>query len=350
MIPAGVVAQILEAGVRAPSGDNLQPWIVRRDGDTFHLAVDPERDQSLYNFRRRASLIALGAMIENMVIAAREHRLDAEVSLRREALDLVSATLAFRTADVARDPLFPSVALRCTNRRSYRKERLPAPVVEALAAALPADGRSDLRFIQDAKPKRILAEAASLNDRLLFEIKPLHERFFESVRWTPEEAERTRDGLFVKTLELGPMSAGFRAMRSWTLTRALNSLGASAFAPRHSYQTFLRSAALGFLQMSGDEPEAYVEGGRRLERVWLRATSLGLSFQPMAGMLYLLNYNKTTSGLAQLTDRQQATIARADALFRRVLPFGDRHAAIMLFRVGHARPPTATSLRREVKS
>jgi hypothetical protein len=68
---------IVEAGTLAPSGDNLQPWIVKWRQDALRVSVDPARDRSLYNYRRRASLIAVGAMVENMVIAAGEHGLAA---------------------------------------------------------------------------------------------------------------------------------------------------------------------------------------------------------------------------------------------------------------------------------
>jgi len=55
--------QIVACAFSAPSGDNLQPWLVTwRDG-VLSLAVDRNRDCSLYNFNYRASLIALGAML-----------------------------------------------------------------------------------------------------------------------------------------------------------------------------------------------------------------------------------------------------------------------------------------------
>ena len=350
MLAPEIADTILKAGAQAPSGDNLQPWRVRwQSADAFLLEVDPERDRSLYNFQRRASLIALGAMIENMVIAARERGFETAVALRDAPDRLLSATLTFARAGVTADPLFRFIATRCTNRRPYERRPLAPGELDVLRASVPADGQSDLRFYQDPAEIRTIARAASLNDRLLFEIKALHERFFENVRWTESEAERTRDGLFVKTLELGPMAPGFRAMQSWRLTRALNLVGSSLFAPNHSYQTFLRSPAMGFLQMADTSPRAFLEGGRRIQRVWLTATSLGLAVQPMAGMLYLLNYlaPDATSGI---TESQRATIQRGEALFKRVLPLDDRKATIMAFRIGRAPAPSALSLRRPAVS
>jgi hypothetical protein len=197
--------------------------------------------------------------------------------------------------------------------------------------------------------RRLLARAASLNDRLLFELRPLHDRFFESIRWTTAEAMATRDGLYVKTLELGPMSTVFKWFQSWKVVNLLNHVGASIVAPDHSFRTFMRSPAFGFLQMRDTSLESYVRGGQLIQRIWLTATSLGLSFQPMAGMLYLLAYLDRSQQPSAMTDAHRAILTRADRLFRQVLPLDDSRAPIMLFRVGYGPAPSATSLRRSIE-
>ncbi len=195
---------------------------------------------------------------------------------------------------------------------------------------------------------RVVARAASLNDRLLFELRPLHDRFFESVRWTPAEAEATRDGLYVKTLELGAMAGPFKASRSWGTVRLTNLLGGSRLAPRHSYQTFMRSAAFVFLHVSGVSGEALVRGGRLMQRLWLTAVSLGLHVQPMAGMLCLLPYVRVN--VPEVPAASREVIAQAEKLFGEVLPLSDGQAPVMLFRVGYGPEPTTTALRRVIEA
>jgi hypothetical protein len=340
------IRRMLESGARAPSGDNLQPWTAVIDEDSIHLSVDQSRDRSLYNFEGRASLIALGAMIENVTLAGRDCGVAVATTLSPDGPKFVSARLALSPAEPSADPLFAAVLRRCTNRKPYRTAPLDAPVAEGLRASIAGDSGADLRLIEDRDEMHVVARAASLNDRLLFELRPLHDRFFESVRWTAREAEATRDGLYVKTLELGPMAGPFKASRSWGTVRLTNLLGGSRLAPRHSYQTFMRSAAFVFLQVSGVSPEALVGAGRLMERVWLTATFLGLSVQPMAGMICLLPYLR--EGLGQLPARNQEVVAQAENLFRQVLPLSPDRAPVMLWRVGHGKPPTATALRRAI--
>jgi len=192
---------------------------------------------------------------------------------------------------------------------------------------------------------KLLAKAAATNDRILFEWRTLHDIFFDSVRWTSAEAEATRDGLFVKTLELGPMGPSFRLMRHWPAAAVAKAIGSSRLAPFHSYQTFLKSAAFGFLQMTGVAPSDFVEGGRRLQRVWLTATSLGLGFQPMAGMLYLLA-RLQDSERGALSSSHVALLRKAVAQFRTLLHLSADKAPILLFRIGRGAAPSAGSLRR----
>jgi hypothetical protein len=339
--------QIVNAGARAPSGDNLQPWVVRWDGGALHISIDPLRDRSLYNFQYRASLIAVGAMIENMTIAARAAGLatTAAAVAPSGGSGLPSYVLTFTPGNLAPDPLHAAIERRCTNRRSYSAAPIAADVVQSIRESGAGIGDAELTMVDDRAAIKRIARAASLNDRFLFEVRQLHDQFFEAIRWSRAEAEASKDGLLIDTLELGPMRPGFRAMRSWGLVRMANLLGSSRLAPGHSYRTFLRSGAFGFLQMRSAGPQAYVDGGRALERIWLTATARGLAFQPMAGMLYLLWSMREAAGAPWVEDRR-ALLERAAAELGAELPLDAGQTTIMLFRIGVGPDPSATSLRR----
>ena len=347
-VTSETLARIIECGALAPSGDNLQPWQVRFVEAGVEVSVNRARDRSLYNFQYRASLFALGAMIENMVIAARHYGLSAQVTMSSAGDELPAATLRFDPADQISEPLFDAIARRCTNRRPYQNRPVSADALARLGDSIPADRRSRLLFIEDRDARRRVARAASLNDRTFLEIRELHDRFYESIRWTEADAERSRDGLFVRTLELGPTALAFRAMKSWLFVQTMAALGGTRLAPMHSYQTFMRSPVFGFLQMAKDTPLDFVEGGRRMQRVWLTATSLGLSLQPMAGMLCLLPYLRS-SDTSIVPKGPRALIEKAERLFETVLPLGAGQAPILLFRLGYGPSPSARSLRQAVE-
>ena len=81
MIPQTTLSKILDLAVQAPSGDNCQPWKFSRDGDQLLLINDIGRGRHFLNVAQRASLIASGAVLENISIAANAEGLDADVTL-----------------------------------------------------------------------------------------------------------------------------------------------------------------------------------------------------------------------------------------------------------------------------
>src|SRR6185503_16157146 len=69
-LPAEFFSRMARAGALAPSGDNLQPWSFAVEGASLLLKHEATRDQSLFNVRHLASFIALGAALENIIIAS----------------------------------------------------------------------------------------------------------------------------------------------------------------------------------------------------------------------------------------------------------------------------------------
>ena len=121
MITKELIEKILEAGVQAPSGENCQPWrFVARDNKIDILNI-PENDLSLYNFRQRGSLIAHGALIENMLIAASVLGYKGSIVLfpnQRE--DNHVATFTVEKSMPKEERLFASISKRSTNRLHCR--------------------------------------------------------------------------------------------------------------------------------------------------------------------------------------------------------------------------------------
>ena len=80
-----------------------------------------------------------------------------------------------------------------------------------------------------------------------------------------------------------------------------------------------------------------------MQRVWLEATRLGLSFQPMTGISFLINRVKAGES-AGLSGGHLRLIAEAQEKLTS-LPGLDGKTAVMLFRIGTSDPPSARSLR-----
>src|SRR4029077_20610111 len=68
-LPAGPVAAVAQAAIRAPSGGNAQPWDVETRADSVVIRLAPDRT-SIMDVAFRGSAVAIGAALFNARVAA----------------------------------------------------------------------------------------------------------------------------------------------------------------------------------------------------------------------------------------------------------------------------------------
>jgi hypothetical protein len=208
MIEKENITKIINAGILAPSGDNCQPWQIYFDGEKLSLKNIEYKDTSLYNVKNIASYIALGAMIENMTIMAKS--LGYEVSVKlfpdRENSSIV-AILSFTKGQKISDSLLPFIDKRCVNRKKFKPMQLEHLARESLFKATSKFEGAELYMVEDDEKKKLLAKILSVNDRILFENKNLHDFLFKHLHWSKKEVELSRDGMSIESLELGALQS-----------------------------------------------------------------------------------------------------------------------------------------------
>ncbi|MEX1365359.1 MAG: Rv1355c family protein [Nannocystaceae bacterium] len=344
------VRALVAYGTLAPSGGNCQPWRFAYRAGRLHCIHDVSRSESMLDVGHIASYLAFGAVVENIEQAAASMGLATELELfpDPEQPQEVCRMGFRRSAAVAVDPaLVRSMAERVTNRRLGSRVPLPEGAASALGAAADARG-GRLQLVEDEAGLDALAEIIGRGERLRLLSRTMHREMMEEVRWSAEEAERTRDGLDVATLELAPTDlAGMRLISSWSLMKMVGKLGAGSGLERPSRKAIAAASAVGLVTVTGTSNEDYFRAGRAVQRVWLAATSLGLAFQPMTALLYVFA-RAFAAGAEGLDARELRELRDLRARFGRVFEVQQGHAEGMLFRVSVAGPPTARALRRPV--
>ncbi len=349
-VPKKILEEILRYGAMAPSGDNCQPWDFKMDGDSLLIINNESRDRSLFNVSKTASFIACGALIENISIAGKALGYSVEETKLFPDGDSapVVARINFRKSTKKGIDLFPFLDKRCTNRSPFKGKPLEKTTVNRLKTITKDRGYGELTLREDRATIKKIAKVASINDRLLFTNKRLHDFLFEHIRWTKKEIEETRDGMDINTLGLFPVEKqGFGMLRSWPLVRFMNIFGLSRTLPIRSSMIFKSSSAFGLLQMPGKSPKDFVNGGRALQRIWLTATAEGLSFQPTTGITFLIQRLYMEDGKG-LSPSEKKIVEAAETRLKELFPTTRDKAIIMLFRIGKSGPPKAYSLRRKV--
>lgn len=339
------VLALLPWAILAPSAHNAQPWRFRwRDGRLVG-ALDRSHCFPFLDPEDRASLAALGAAAFDVELAARAAGLVPETRLAPEGDPDVAWEMTFRRGPTEGSPLLPLVAMRTTNRRRPRRVPLRDDDVDALRRVA-AEAGGALTIARDPAALDTLADCLGAGDRLSFLCRPSHAEVLTGFRFTEEEAQRTRDGLDVATLEMGAADrAAFKMLTRWENVNLMAKIGAGRMLETSARGNVAASGAIATVSVAGTDRASAVQGGRVLQRVWLEATARNVGVHPMAGLPYLIE-RVERFGREGLTEAQAAELADVAVRLRAVLPEPAGHAHVLLLRLFYGPPPTMRALRR----
>ncbi len=342
------IEHIVNAAVLAPSGDNCQPWHFIWDGEKIGIKFLPIQAEAFLDTQNVASWMALGATLTNMHIAAQEigFKLELELFPTHTGENMV-ALLRLQPIQSLNHPLYSFLKHRCTNRRPYLSSPLPPKVRSELIHTANTIPGVSLDLIEDKSAVAHIAKSTALFDRQFFRNKQIHDCLYRRIRWTPEESNKTRDGLPLGSLELNSFDSwGLRWAGPWARAQLITKLGFSGHGARRAESVYRRSAAMGLLTIDGIEAEDFVLGGMVFQRLWLTVTQRGLSLQPVTGMMYLdLKYRFDRAALSK---QEIVQIEKTRREIQLTFPNFVAKTPVMMFRLGTAEAPTARALRRPV--
>ncbi|MBK8338509.1 MAG: Rv1355c family protein [Flavobacteriales bacterium] len=343
---------IAEAGALAPSGGNNQPWRFYFDGSALLLFHDPAISHSELDGADFVPTLGLGACLENMLLEARSLGIGLEHNLYplEDDARLVAILTSGGYVPQADDPLGALIAKRCTNRRAPSN----IPIAQADLAALIAAGSTipgcATHVLSTQAELERVAELVGRVERIRI-LNPIghKELFHHELRWNKEEAQRTRDGLDLNTLE---MSLAQRTVlgvaadqEAIGLVRAWN--GGQGFT-RISGDPIRASSAVVLISGVDAGTTNALRGGQCMQRVWLAATGLQLAVHPISAPILLAHHVRFGTGHGLGNDEQHEVLE----CFQRLADLFPTTAGepLFLMRLAHADPPSARSLRRPLET
>jgi hypothetical protein len=337
------IGEILQDAISAPSGENCQPWLLELKEGSLNIFNNPKSDRSVYSWGQRASLVAHGALIENIVLLAlaRGYQADIKFFPDETNLDHVAKINFIKTLADAKE-LASFVTRRHTNRKVYLKEKISQDTLESIEDF--SSSQIKIQLTEEPDIIKELANIGALNEEIMLDNKVLHNFFFSHVSWTKEEDDVKKIGFFIDTLELpAPAKLGFKLFSKWErLQKIKKFINIPKFVAKTNAQVYASSAAIGVITISNKKELSYVEAGRVFERLWIFLTKEGISLQPLTGVLFM-NLKVESGETRQFSDLQVKKIKEAyDTVKEKLNIQGDRTVALM-FRIGKGGSPTAQS-------
>jgi hypothetical protein len=332
---------ILESAILAPSADNQHRIRFKLDGNTIQVhytdAVLPPQG----GYKWVLILLSLGAVAENLAIAASHVGMGAETTLYPDVSQpLLVMQIHLQPNQATGDPLWQAIPLRHTNRKvRFRGPKMTGAEQDELGAAVLANPACELVWLDEPARRRQALRLMHRAETERFRNRFLHEELFSAIRFDVGWHASCAEGLPPGALGVEPpLRPFFALLRHWPVMRLVNLLGAHHMLGWRSCDLPCRLAPhLGLLAVKNIDSQPVFDAGRSFQRLWLAATVQGRVLQPMpASALYALEG-------ARLEGIPDTLIRRLQVGWRRILPGG---YPLMIFRMGRA-PSSAVATERK---
>ena len=349
------IQTIVEAAVKAPSGGNAQAWKWYYIKGNLFLLHDTSRSNSLLDFDNLASYISFGAAIENLILQS--HSLGLSALLKefpnesdlRVIYQITFANHKIDSKESTYDYLANEIDVRVTNRTISERKLIDNESLSQLKKIASSIEGANMLVIDTADELNKIANVISSVERLRMMHQRGHTDFVNEIRWTNEENENKRDGVDLNTVDITETEkAGFIVSKNWDVVNTLKSWNKGAAYKKLTNKTILNSSAVCLLTMPKYSPVNYINAGRSIQRTWLEASKMNISFQPQSPVTFFFA-RLLKGGGVELDEamKQELKILRSE--FENVTKLSSDVVDVFLFRLCIADQPKTKSLRREIE-
>ena len=344
------IRQIVEAGSRAPSSGNDQPWKWLFRNGRLNLFHDLHRSYSFANHNNQAANLALGAAFENVVLKSKELGLSVQEQLFPLGFESdLLVTISFsdenlETNSVHAPDLVSYIQSRSTSRSKGLSVQLPDADYALLKSAAESVEGAHLLYITDRDTINEAAKIIGECDQITMLNAHGHHDFFErDIKWTPEQIESAYDGISISALDNAPaQTAALSLIRDRKIAETLRLIGGGNSLAESSAQSITTASALAILTFPEATYKEFFKGGIAAQRLWLRAEQLGIAIQPLLSPVNLFSRFKSGNGL---TDDETEKVKYLYERFRSITNLEKNLNEVFLFKISKTELPSKQTKR-----
>lgn len=343
------IKKIVGESLNAPSGSNSQPWKFKINDNVLEIYAFPEYDHPILNYHNRGTWIAHGALIENIAISARVAGYNTEIKIFPHWPDIkISSIIYFNATTKEKGALQEAIKDRCTNRKPYNPTPLSENQINNLKNILDEQQQKRVIFVKENKKIKKLCKLLCINEVVTLENKKLHELFFKEILWKEKLARAGEKGLFLPTMELAkPKQLALRLVKNWNIMNFFNKLGFAKIIAKDNAKVFATAPLMGAIISSNDE-RSFIEAGRIMERMWLKATDMKLSFHIISGVLFFWQSIKDDTIKALMEQSGHVSLLENTYEDIKTTLGNPSDIVSIMFRVGFSEKPTSLSYKKSI--
>lgn len=278
MISDEIFRYLVDAASKAPSSDNMQPWLFQKSKCGIEVYCNKSKLLKI-DVLNMFTLISIGAAIEN-ILAEIKH-LDLIGDVRYADNFSFDAPIAFINISIKSEPslnMNKNIISRVTNRKAYLKRKIDPLIKKMLTIKC---DNTDTHWIEDEKDLYLLSKIDQKFSYILLDHEPLFDSFFETIRFSNSELKRKRCGMDIRSLDIPYLFAFIaKKFKKLKVNRIICRLGLGPSVTKSLANRIKKCGAVSLISIKEQSFRGYLEAGRSMAKIWLKATSKGLSIHP----------------------------------------------------------------------
>ncbi|MCA9495574.1 MAG: hypothetical protein KC589_01415 [Nanoarchaeota archaeon] len=344
-----IFVKIIKCAIQAPSGDNLQPWIIKPDKDfnSFNLSIKSEEDD-FFDVDNTASFLSTGTFLKNLEIAAIEEGF--EIKIKYHDNDMKSLNIGkihFEKSTKKKDELYKYIFKRATLRTNYLKENLETEFFKEIEEIFKEEKSSKIYFFKrNKKLQKIIFKA----DLIRLFTKKAHITLFKNIRWSKKEVEETKTGLDYRTLGIPAFpKLTLKMLSSWAFENFIHYTKLNYLVVDGAINKPLNnSEGIGILTINNYSKLEFINSGIKLQNIWLKLTKYKSYLQPFASITFFIRTIEKKDGVGFSKKQiEELKLLKNELIKETKIP--ENEELTMIFRYGKAQEPKIRTIRKNVE-
>jgi len=346
--------KLIEIASTAPSAGNYQHWKWYFDNERIFLFHDRGVSYNWSDSDYFAADLGLGTASQTFILGAESLNIPIEYfnTYKKDGVLAAYFEKSSKTIEetiINGNKLNQGIELRCSNRKIGSKAKIESSFLNSLKEFTSNfSNKHSLKFFEEKSKIEIIADLLGESEKIRFIDPRGHSEVFEKeIRWNNKEAEESKDGLDIETLELKFLDyVGMKVASNPNVVSLLNKWDKGDGFKKTSGDATKSSSAIGLLITDQIDSTNLFESGRLVQNIWIASNMSNIALHPISAPLFFTHRLNTPKNF--YTQEQIKKFENIRDRLNKVLDLCNNEKGIFMFRLHLSNPPSKRSLRKSI--